>query len=271
MNITAIQTFLSVVRTKNLNVAAAELNVTQSAVTARLDALEQVLGQKLLVRSRKGATMTKAGFAFLEQAGVIVRAWENAKAKISLPRGFTGLFSFVCDPALWSSQGKGWIEHAQSDHPDTAFEIWSALAPQAQTWLQSGMSDAALMGEPVAGMGFGSRVIATERLVHVSTVPRRAVAWDRGYVYVDYGPSVRALHAEAWPGDETAQMSFSNPDWALLYLLDHGGSAYLPEALANPMILAGKLFLVDGSVVFTRKVFLIWREASLTAFPWLVP
>ncbi|MFZ1727537.1 MAG: LysR family transcriptional regulator [Albidovulum sp.] len=44
MNIAAIQTFLSVVRTKNLNAAAAELNVTQSAVTARLDALEQALG-----------------------------------------------------------------------------------------------------------------------------------------------------------------------------------------------------------------------------------
>ncbi|MFZ1727536.1 MAG: LysR substrate-binding domain-containing protein [Albidovulum sp.] len=214
--------------------------------------------------------MTKAGFAFLEQAGVIVRTWENARAKIGLPRGFTGLFSFVCDPALWSSHGQRWIEEAQRDHPDTAFEIWSGLAPQAQTWLQSGMSDAALLSEPVAGMAFGSREIATERLVHVSTVPRRAVAWDRGYVYVDYGPSVRALHAEAWPGDETAQMSFSNPDWAVQYLLDHGGSAYLPEAIAGPMDLAGRLFRVEGSVAFTRKVFLVWREASLADFPWLV-
>ena len=68
MKIAAIQTFLSVVRTRNLISAAEELNVTQSAVSARLDALEESLGQTLLVRSRKGAKLTKAGFAFLGQA-----------------------------------------------------------------------------------------------------------------------------------------------------------------------------------------------------------
>ncbi|MEX0304043.1 MAG: LysR family transcriptional regulator, partial [Leisingera sp.] len=63
MNISAIQTFLSVVRTRNLNRAAEELNITQSAVSARLDTLDQALGARLLIRSRKGATLTKEGFA----------------------------------------------------------------------------------------------------------------------------------------------------------------------------------------------------------------
>ena len=52
MNIAAIQTFLAVVETGNLNKAAERLNVTQSTITARLDALEASLGAALLVRNR---------------------------------------------------------------------------------------------------------------------------------------------------------------------------------------------------------------------------
>ena len=53
MNIATLQTFLAVVQTGHLNKAAAQLHVTQSTVTTRLDVLEQTLGQKLLVRSRR--------------------------------------------------------------------------------------------------------------------------------------------------------------------------------------------------------------------------
>ena len=109
MNIAAIQTFLTVIRTGNLNRAAEQMNITQSAVTARLDALEQALGAKLLIRSRKGASLTKPGFAFLDQAEVIVRSWENARARTNLPRGVTRLFSFVCHPSLWSGLGEAWV------------------------------------------------------------------------------------------------------------------------------------------------------------------
>jgi DNA-binding transcriptional LysR family regulator len=271
MNIAAIQTFLCVVRTKNLNSAAAEMNVTQSAVTARLDGLEQVLGQKLLVRSRKGATMTKAGFAFLEQAEVIARTWENAKAKVSLPRGITNLFSFACDPALWGSLGEAWVKKAKASHPDTAFEVWSGHTPQVQSWLQSGMTDAGLLTEPIVGPTFQSREFATEQLIQVSTTPRQATAWDPGYVYVDYGPAVRAQHVEAWPGDNTARMAFSNPDWALRYLLAQGGSAYLPTTMAAPLIAERSLFVVEGAIAFTRKTYLAWRPASAASFPWIAP
>ena len=57
MNITAIQAFLTVVRSGNLNRAAEQLNVTQSAVTTRLDTLEQALGAKLLVDGAKSVAL----------------------------------------------------------------------------------------------------------------------------------------------------------------------------------------------------------------------
>ncbi|WP_139837705.1 LysR family transcriptional regulator [Roseovarius litorisediminis] len=269
MNIAAIQTFLAVVRTRNLNRAAEELNVTQSAVTARLDTLEQSLGAKLLIRSRKGAMLTKAGYAFLESAEVIANTWQNARARTSLPQGVTRLFSFVCDPSLWSGLGETWVAELRATHPETATEIWSGLTPDAQRWLQSGLSDAALLPEPLTGPDFDSREFAADQLVQVATRPRAAMRWDPDYIFVDYGPAFRTQHAQAWPGDDTAALSFSNPDWALSHLMAQGGSAYLPKRMIETRLSTGTLHLVKGAASFTRRTFLTWRKASETVFPWL--
>lgn len=269
MNIVAIETFLAVTRVRNLNRAAEEMNITQSAVTARLDALEQALGAKLLNRSRKGATLTKAGYAFLEQAELITSTWSNAKAQANLPRGVTQLFSFVCAPALWPDLGQDWIDGLRRDHPETAIEIWAGLKSDAQSWLQSGMSDAALLPEPITGPDFDHRMFLTEALIQVSSVEREAVRWDPAYIFVDYGPSFRAQHAAAWPSGETASLSFSNPSWAREHLFMHGGSAYLPERMVREDLASGRLFAVKGSTSFTQRSVLSWRKASETAFSWL--
>ena len=271
MNITAIQTFLSVVRTRNLNRAADEMNVTQSAVTARLDALEAQLGAKLLIRSRKGAELTKAGFAFLDQAELIARTWENARARLSLPEGVTRLCSLVIEPGLWAGLAAPWVAELRATHGETAFEIWSGLASDAARWLQSGLSDAALLCEPLTGPDISTRLFSTEPLVQVATRPRPVMTWDPDYVFVDYGRAFRAHHAAAWPGDDTAGLSFSTPDWALSHLLEHGGSAYLPLGLAAPHITEKHLFRIDGATQFERRTYLSWRKSGKDTFPWPTP
>lgn len=269
MNITAIETFLAVVRTGHLNRAAEQLNITQSAVTARLDALEQAIGAKLLVRSRKGSSLTKPGYAFLEQAEMIVRSWETARASTSLPRGVTRIFSLVCHPTLWTGLGERWLGDLRRDHPGTAFEVWAGLPDDARRWLQSGMSDAALLPEPLSEPGIETRAFQTDRILQVDTRPRAAVTWDPDYVYVDYGPAIRIQHAAAWSAENTASASYSNPDWALAHILSEGGSAYLPQNLVADLVEKGQLFPVEGAPEFTRRSFLSWRESSSTAFSWL--
>lgn len=269
MNIAAIKTFLAVHRLGNLNRAAEELGVTQSAVTARLDALEAVLGARLLNRSRKGATLTKAGYAFLEQAGVIVRMWEAARARVALPEGITRLFSFVCAPGLWHGAGRELVAGWRRAHPEIAFEVWTALKRDAAEWLEAGLSDAALMPEPLAGPGLAHRVLAEDRLVQVASRPRAAVRWDRDYLFVDYGPGFREWHAEVWPHDETARLAFSNPAWALEHLLAEGGSAYLPMRMVGDLLSAGRLFAVEGAPGHSLRAVLNWRLAAEEGFGFL--
>ncbi|MEM9737444.1 MAG: LysR family transcriptional regulator [Pseudomonadota bacterium] len=187
MNITAIRTFLAVVESGNLNKAAERMHVTQSTVTARLDALEDVIGQRLLIRSRRGAQLTRAGFAFRPHAEMLVRGWDQARSAVGLPQGFSGLFSFACEFDLWTGAGRDWFDRARTAHPDLAFEAWPASVDEIKSWLASGLSDAALTAEPITGPGLLSRDYGRERIVQVATTPRRVVAWDPGYVYVDLG------------------------------------------------------------------------------------
>ena len=239
-----------------------------SSDLARLDALDNSLGTPLLNRSRKGATLTKAGYGFLEQADLILRTWQTAKARATLPTGVTQLFSFVCEPSLWTGHGTAMLHAWSKANADTAFEVWRASVRDAGEWLASGMSDAALLTSPLTAAGIEHRVLGHEKIVQVSSRAREAITWDPDYVFVDYGYGFRAWHAETWPGDGLARMAFSDPNWALDHLLSEGGSAYLPEPLVRPHLQQQRLFQVQSSAHFERQIVMNWRKTSIAQFPW---
>ena len=56
-----LEAFVRVARTGNLGPVAAELFLTQPALTARLQKLEREAGGPLFVRSRRGMRLTAAG------------------------------------------------------------------------------------------------------------------------------------------------------------------------------------------------------------------
>ena len=269
MNIAAIQTFLAVVRAGNLNKAAEQLNVTQSTVTARLDALDEALGQRLLVRSRKGAQLTKAGFAFERHAELLLQTWDQGRKAVGLPKGFLGILSLACHPELWTGIGEQWVDAVQRDHPGMALEVWPGAPAEMRQWLSSGLVDAAYSLEPLTGDGVASRAALSDRLVQVASVDRKVQAWDPAYIYVDLGPAFRRDHRLAWPGDDTPRITYASSSWALEHLLRKGGSAYLPWRLAASHVAAGRLYPVRGADEFSRPVYFNWREASAAVHPWL--
>lgn len=269
MNLTFLQTFLTVLETGNLVRAADRLNVTQSTVTARLDALEEALGRQLLVRSRRGARMTRAGFELRPHAELLVNGWAQARKAINLPEGYSGLFSFACEYDLWHPAGRRWLYAARAAHPGLAYEGRPGRRVEIAGWLGTGITDAGLTLEPISGPGISLRPLTEEEIVHVATAPLPAAPNDADYVYVDLGVDFRRQHALAFPGAKTASMTFSTSAWALEHLLAAGGSAYLPEPLVAPLLAEGRLHRVAAAPVFTRRLFLAWREASEALFPWL--
>ncbi|MEF9605994.1 LysR family transcriptional regulator, partial [Paracoccus sp. PXZ] len=61
MDINQARTFLEVVHSGSFVAAADRLNVTQTAVSARIRTLEESLGRRLFIRNKAGARLTPAG------------------------------------------------------------------------------------------------------------------------------------------------------------------------------------------------------------------
>lgn len=73
-----LQYFTAVARTGQISLAAIELHVTQSTMTAAIAELERVLGTMLFERSRSGMTLTYEGHLFLQHANAVLEAADDA-------------------------------------------------------------------------------------------------------------------------------------------------------------------------------------------------
>lgn len=78
-----IETFAAVVAKGSLSAAALGEGVAPAIIGRRLDALEQRLGVKLLVRTTRKLTLTFEGSAFLEDCQRILNEMQHAEASVS--------------------------------------------------------------------------------------------------------------------------------------------------------------------------------------------
>ncbi|WP_329118994.1 LysR family transcriptional regulator [Streptomyces sp. NBC_01465] len=82
MDLNAVRTFVTAAETGRFQDAAAELGVSQQAVSKRVATLEKVLGVSLFTRTARGAKLTVDGQAFLPHARDLLRAAERAMASV---------------------------------------------------------------------------------------------------------------------------------------------------------------------------------------------
>ncbi|MEU9133403.1 LysR family transcriptional regulator [Kitasatospora sp. NPDC048540] len=82
MDLDTVRTFVAAADAGQFQQAAAELAVTQQAVSKRIAALERGLGVRLFTRTPRGAELTIDGQAFLPHARELLRVAERAVASV---------------------------------------------------------------------------------------------------------------------------------------------------------------------------------------------
>jgi len=253
MNQHNIQTFLAIIETRNLNHAARKLNVIQSTVSARLNSLEDELGQALFQRKKSGAELTSAGFKFERYAALMTDLWRQAKQETSLPSEVSYVCNFGCHPELWVGLGDKLFQQVRTDQANIALSIWQGEQDTLASWLNSRLIDVAICYSPTLQENWTAKIFNQDKLILVSSVKRGLMRWDCDYIYVDYGEEFRRAHATTYPDGDTPMTIFSSAQWALDYLLKNGGSAYLPERLIKSQLKSNQLFRVDNAVEFNRN------------------
>jgi DNA-binding transcriptional LysR family regulator len=282
-NISDLIAFLAVARERSFTKAAAQLGVSQSALSHNVRGLEERLGVRLLTRTTRSVAPTQAGERLLRTAGPRL---DEIEAELE------GLSEFREKPA-------GTIRITAGDHP-TETVLWPRLAKflpdypdikveialdQALTNIVEQRFDAGVrLGEQVAKDMIAVRISPDIRFAVVGAPscfanrPLPAMPQDLiGHTCINLRlPTLGGLYAWEFErdGHELAvrvdgQLVFNGIFQVLNAALDGFGLAHMPEDLAQPHIAAGRLtrVLEDWCPVWTGyHLYYPSRRQSSAAF-----
>ena len=270
MNVAEITTFLAIAELGSLVKASERLNVTQSAVTSRLRALELKLGEPLFCRNKSGATLTSNGFRFKRYAEAMNELWRQARNETSKTDN-AAVINFGCHVDLWEDLGVKSIKFLTQNQPQSVVSFWPGKEKEFEQWLMTGLIDAAITYR-LSTIHNSQKVytLSPEDLIFCSTSQKLSNAeLERDFVHVDSGGDIDHRFTIRSLGNETPRISFGSSLWAIDYLLKNGGSGYLPRNLIANHIKEEKLFAVPETPSAKRPRFLVINNAILEKWPWI--
>ncbi|MER5400729.1 LysR family transcriptional regulator [Streptomyces sp. NPDC002599] len=147
MDLDTVRTFVAVADAGQFQEAAAELEVTQQAVSKRVAVLERTLGVRLFTRTPRGAELTIDGQAFLPHARELLRVSERAVASVR-----TGRRPLRVDIIASRGAASGLMRGFHRTYPEVDLDVVMLFEIEAAvTAVRSGAIDATFRAVAVPG------------------------------------------------------------------------------------------------------------------------
>jgi LysR family transcriptional regulator (chromosome initiation inhibitor) len=171
-----LATFQAVIEHGSFDAAARFLHVTPSAVSQRIKALEQVVGQ-VLVRRARPCVPTAAGEPLVRLGGQMILLEEEA---LDAARGaLRGLGRTRAAVVVNADSLAGWFLPALAELPDVFFDLYTDDEGHTAEMLRAGTVMAAVTTERMAVQGCRVQRLGAMRYLSVAT-PARHAAWFEG-------------------------------------------------------------------------------------------
>jgi DNA-binding transcriptional LysR family regulator len=279
MKIELLKTCLEVSRTLNFRIAAENLFITQSAVSARIKLLEDDLGVLLFDRSHKHLKLTPEGNRFIKHANELVFMWQKTKHDVGIAENDTHQLTIGSMMSIWDIVLQDWLQKIHRNLEDVSLFTSTYSTTELNKKVISRVIDIAFVFEPPFIEDFVTEKVATVPLHLVTTDPDYdGVGTLENYVMVDYGESVNIQHMRAFQDSPPAKHRMSQPRIALNYILEAGGSAHLPRQMTFEYVQKNQLFIIENAPVYSREIFAIYLaksqkvdiiEQAIQLFPYL--
>ena len=161
-----VQAFIAIATHRNFRRAAAELHITQTALSRRLQTLEAYLGVKLIARTTRSVELTRTGADFLPRAQRLLTELETSLTDIrETGKAMRGSVTIACVPSI----GARYLPHV--------IQQYSAVYPENRITIHDhssfGVAEAVLRREAEFGInvtgshdaGLASVALARDRFV----------------------------------------------------------------------------------------------------------
>lgn len=260
MDIALIRTFLEVSATGSFVNASERLFVTQSAVSLRVQRLEDALGKPLFTRSKAGAELTPAGREFERYALSLIKIWEEARQQVGIPEGFSKSLCIGAQYSLWPRLGFRLIDRLQAALPILSVRAELGMPDRITRFLIEGTVQIGLMYTPQLRPGLRTSEILEEELVLASSFETTLDDIAGDYVFVDWGPEFVHAHSQELSDLTNSGLTLSLGALAAEFIVNRRKAAYLPARYIKKHLDEGRLHLVPDAPVFPYPVWAVWRE-----------
>jgi DNA-binding transcriptional LysR family regulator len=263
VDIELLRTFLEVNYTRHFGRAAEALHLTQAAVSARIKLLERTLGVRLFDRQRRDIRLTPEGTRLVRHADLLIAEWRKARQDVSAG-GADAQLAVGGSLRLWDVLLQAWLHRLGRNRPELAIIAESHTPEFLNRRLLDGALDLAFMLEPAQLEVLQIVEVALIKLVLVSSTPARNAAQALGgdYVMVDWGLAHALEHRRQFPDAPEPRLRFGQAKMALAYLLELGGSAYLPMRMVSAELDGGLLHLVHDAPEIERHAYAVFPVRS---------
>ncbi|NNC99153.1 MAG: LysR family transcriptional regulator, partial [Gammaproteobacteria bacterium] len=197
MDINAFKTFIEVARTRHFGHAAENLCISQSAVSARIRALEESLGTPLFVRERSNVHLSPEGEALLTHAKIIVTTWNRLRQEAGMPLGAATRVVIGGLSGLWDITLQTWLDKILAEEPglSVAADIYGTTALTNR--VINGTMDIAFVYDAPQSEDLVAVALREIRLRLVASQPgtNLRTALSDGYISVYWGANVAIRQA----------------------------------------------------------------------------
>jgi LysR family transcriptional regulator, flagellar master operon regulator len=262
MDINVAKTFLEIVKTGSFGGAASNLNLTQTAVSARIRALEDVLERPVFVRNKAGARLTPEGERFLRFATSLVQVWDRARRAVALPPEHDNVALVGAELSLWNPLLMHWLLWMRREAPGVAISTVIERSDTLMSRVQDGTIDVAVIYGAPHRPGIVTELLFEEKLVLVQTASAGEVLDLGAHVLVDWGGDFLAGYKAAFPDNPSPVVTIDYGPLALEYMIAAGGSGYFRKGFVRSHLESGQLRLVSDAPEFPYSAYLVHSTKS---------
>lgn len=246
MNLRFVEAFYWVATLKSVSRAAEKLFLTQSAMSARVAALEEELGALLLDRRDKQFRLTVAGTRFMTYAQKLLELQREVKAEMGSGQDLVASLRIGAIESVLHSWLIPWIEKLRVEQPGLELELTVETTPVLMDQAQRGAQDIVFAALPAGGDGVRSKALPPMPMCFVGQAMQHR---KRAYTLVELArgelltfqrgsqPHVALLDALRQAQVENKRVHVISSISAMAQLVQGGfGVATLPLAAANRLV-----------------------------------
>jgi DNA-binding transcriptional LysR family regulator len=167
MNLRFVEAFYWVATLKSVSRAAEKLFLTQSAMSARVAALEEELGVLLLDRRDKQFRLTVAGGRFVSYAQKFLELQREVKTEMGSGQALAASLRIGAIESVLHSWLIPWIEMLRVEQPGLELELTVETTPVLMDQVLRGAQDIVFAALPAGGEGVRTKALAAMAMCFV--------------------------------------------------------------------------------------------------------